>query len=53
MKEVWVTKVLIITILVEMYSLGIVTTALMFCDERGIYLGLSASSRVRSTNAIK
>jgi hypothetical protein len=23
-----------------MYSLGVVTTALMFCDERGIYLGL-------------
>lgn len=34
------TKVLVLTILVEMYSLGIVTTALMFCDERGIYLGL-------------
>ena len=34
------TKVLVLTILVEMYSLGIVTTALMFCDERGIYLGI-------------
>ncbi len=34
------TKILVLTILVEMYSLGIVTTALMFCDERSIYLGL-------------
>jgi len=34
------TKVLVLTILVEMYSLGVVTTALMLCDERGIYLGL-------------
>jgi len=34
------TKVLVLTILVEMYSLGIVTTTLMIIDQRGIYLGL-------------
>ena len=34
------TKVLVITVLVEMYSLGIVTTALMFCDQRGVFLGI-------------
>lgn len=34
------TKVLVTTILIEMYSLGIVTTVLMLVDERGIYLGL-------------
>jgi hypothetical protein len=34
------TKVLVMTILVEMYSLGIVTTTLMLADQRGIYLGL-------------
>lgn len=35
------TKVLVLTILVEMYSLGIVTTVLMFVYQNGIYLGLS------------
>jgi len=34
------TKVLVTTVLVEMYSLGIVTTALMFCDQRGVFLGI-------------
>jgi len=34
------TKTLVITVLVEMYSLGIVCTAFMFCDERSIYLVL-------------
>lgn len=35
-----VTRVLVISMLVGMYSLGIVATALMFCDERGVYLVL-------------
>jgi len=34
------TKVLVLTILVEMYSLGIVTTVLMLVYQGGIYLGL-------------
>ncbi|HAB51443.1 MAG TPA: hypothetical protein DCE80_04580 [Ignavibacteriales bacterium] len=35
-----VTRALVISMLVGMYSLGIVATALMFCDERGVYLVL-------------
>ena len=34
------TKVLVITILVEMYSLGIVTTVLMMVYSAGVFLGL-------------
>ena len=34
------TKILVFTILVEMYSLGVVTTTLMLVYEAGIYLGL-------------
>jgi len=34
------TRTLVLTVLVEMYSLGIVCTAFMFCDERGVYLVL-------------
>lgn len=34
------TKTLVSTLLVEMYSLGIVATALMYCDERGVYIVL-------------
>ena len=34
------TKVLVSTVLVEMYSLGVVATAYMFCDERGTFLVL-------------
>jgi len=33
-----ITKVLVYTMLVEMYSLGIVSTAFMFTDERSTYL---------------
>jgi|GEM_PF-865233 len=32
------TRTLVLTVLVEMYSLGIVCTAFMFCDENGTYL---------------
>ncbi len=32
------TKTLVLTVLVEMYSLGIVCTAFMFCDQRSVYL---------------
>jgi len=31
------TKTLVFSVLVEMYSLGIVSTAYMFADERGTY----------------
>jgi hypothetical protein len=34
------TKTLVFSVLIEMYSLGIVSTALMFCDENGVYLVL-------------
>lgn len=34
------TKTLVFSVLVEMYSLGIVSTAFMFCQERGVYLVL-------------
>lgn len=34
------TKTLVLTVLVEMYSLGIVCTAYMFCDENGVYVVL-------------
>jgi len=33
-----ITKVLVYTMLVEMYSLGIVSTAFMFSDESSVYL---------------
>lgn len=33
-----VSKTLVFTMLVEMYSLGAVSTALMFCDDNGVYL---------------
>ena len=33
-----VTKVIVYTMLVEMYSLGIVCTAYMFCEPKGVYL---------------
>ena len=33
-----VTKVLVISMFVEMYSLGLVSTVLMYCDLRGVYL---------------
>lgn len=33
-----VTKILIFTMLVEMYSLGIVCTAYMFCEPKGVFL---------------
>lgn len=33
-----ITKVLVYTMLVEMYSLGIVCTAYMFTDQKGVYL---------------
>ena len=35
-----ITKILILTMLVEMYSLGVVSTALMYSDLRGVYLVL-------------
>ena len=34
------TKTLVLAVLVEMYSLGIVATALMFCEEKGIFIVL-------------
>jgi hypothetical protein len=34
------TKTLVFSVLVEMYSLGIVSTAFMFCQEKGVYLVL-------------
>ncbi|MCX6720170.1 MAG: hypothetical protein NTV36_03645 [Candidatus Staskawiczbacteria bacterium] len=34
------TKTLVFSVLVEMYSLGIVSTALMFCNENSVYLVL-------------
>lgn len=34
------TKILVLSVLVEMYSLGIVSTGYMFSDERGTYLVL-------------
>ena len=34
------TKTLVFSVFVEMYSLGIVSTALMFCQENGVYLVL-------------
>jgi len=32
------TRTLVLTVLVEMYSLGIVCTGFMFCDERSVFL---------------
>ncbi|MFH1452556.1 MAG: hypothetical protein ABIH00_01085 [Armatimonadota bacterium] len=34
------TKTLVFSVLIEMYSLGIVSTAFMYCEERGVYLVL-------------
>ena len=34
------TKTLVLTVLIEMYSLGIVSTAFMFCNTSGVYLVL-------------
>lgn len=32
------TKTLVYSVLIEMYSLGIVSTVLMFCEENSVYL---------------
>lgn len=32
-----ISKALVFSMLIEMYSLGIVSTVYMFCDEKGVY----------------
>jgi len=35
-----VVKILVYTMMIEMYSLGIVSTGFMFCSQKGIYVVL-------------